>query len=62
MAGEVTTETVHPRIIEASAQLQKRLLALALEPDEIILTARIVVRNGVPRKVKWQHETEECYT
>ncbi len=58
----MTTETVvHPRILEASAQLQKRLIALEYEPDEIVLSARIVVRNGVPRKVKWTLETEACY-
>lgn len=58
----MTTETINPRIVKASADLTKRLLALAEEPDEIVLMARIVVRNGIPRKVKWTREEEECYS
>ena len=57
----MTTEVVHPRILEASAQLTKRLIALELEPDEIVLSVRIIIRNGVPRKAKWTLETEACY-
>ncbi len=58
----MTTElAVHPRILEATAQLQKRLLELEYVPDEIVLSARIIIRNGVPRKVKWTVESEVCY-
>lgn len=53
---------VNPRILKASEDLISRLVALEHEPDEIVLTARIVVRNGIPRKVKWQREEEECYS
>jgi len=59
----MTTEApVNPRIVKASEDLTKRLLALVEEPDEIVLTARIIVRNGIPRKVKWTREQEECYS
>lgn len=57
----MTTEVINPRIVKASAELTKRLLALEHEPDEVVLMARIVVRNGIPRKTKWVLETEECY-
>ena len=59
----MTTEAVvHPRILEASAQLQKRLVELENETAEIVLSARIVVRSGVPRKIKWTREDEQCYS
>lgn len=52
---------VNPRILKAAEELTNRLVALEHEPDEIVLSARIVVRNGIPRKVKWTRESEECY-
>jgi hypothetical protein len=59
----MTTEAaVNPRILKAADDLTRRLVALEHEPDEIVLSARIVVRNGIPRKVKWTREDEECYS
>ncbi len=56
----MTTETpVHPRILDYVARLQERLVALETTPGEVFLSARILVRNGVPRKVKWNLEDEE---
>lgn len=52
---------VNPRILKAAEELTNRLVALENVPDEIVLSARIVVRNGIPRKVKWTREEEECY-
>ncbi len=57
----MTTEVINPRILKAADDLTKRLVALEHEPDEIVLSMRIIVRNGIPRKTKWTHETEECY-
>jgi hypothetical protein len=59
----MTTEVgVHPRILKATAALQKRIEALDPELAEVVLMARIVVRHGIPIKVKWSHESEECYS
>ena len=59
----MTTEAViHPRILQASANFQNRLMTVDPDADEIVLMARVVIRKGVPRKVKWALETEECYT
>ncbi len=56
----MTTEVlIHPRILDYVARLQERLVALETTPGEVFLSARILVRNGVPRKVKWNLEEEE---
>ncbi len=51
----------HPLTIKLSDELTKRLLALQYETDEVVLSCRIIVRNGVPRKVKWTREEESCF-
>lgn len=58
----MTTETIHPRITKAADDLAKRLIALDPDVAEVVLSARIVVRNGVPRKTKWTLEEEEACT
>ncbi len=57
----MTTEeaVIHPRILAYAARLQERLLKLETTPGEVFLSARILVRNGVPRKIKWNLEDEE---
>ena len=57
----MTTEApaIHPRILEYTARLQARLQELEYVPGEVILSARIVVRNGVPRLIKWTKEDTE---
>ena len=58
----VAEAVVHPRILKATAALQKRIEALNPDLPEVVLLARIVVRHGIPIKVKWTNEEEECYS
>jgi hypothetical protein len=58
----MTTEVIHPRITKTAEDLTKRLIALDPDVAEIVLSARIVVRNGIPRKTKWTLEEEEACT
>ncbi len=50
---------VHPLITKCADDLKSRLIALQVKEGESVLMVRIVVRNGVPRKVKWIKESEE---
>ena len=54
----MTTETVHPNHTATAEELIQRLKALSHTEGETALTLRIIVRNGVARKWKWNVEDE----
>lgn len=57
----MTTEAaVHPNITYSAEELTKRLLKMVDEPGETALTLRVIIRDGVPRKWKFQAEDEPC--
>lgn len=60
MAETLATGAIHPKFAELHKELDKRLAQLNPDLEDCNLTARITVRNGIPRKVKWITEHEEC--
>jgi len=56
----VSPYLVHPKVEKTKEELLNRLAAIDPDLDEVVLMARIIVRKGVPRKVKWSLEEEVC--